>query len=63
MAEHATVVDVSRYYAAGGKRDQLLAAMQRLASAASAAPGCFGSQVCISHRDPVRRTRLSSMAL
>jgi len=45
MAEHATVIDVSRYYPAEGKRAELLDAMRRLAAAASQAPGCFGSQV------------------
>ncbi len=52
MAEHATVVDVSRYYPAEGKHDQLLDAMHRLAAAAAEAQGCFGSQVCTSDRDP-----------
>lgn len=52
MAEHATVIDVSRYYPAEGKRDGLVNAMKRLASAAADAPGCFGSQVCTSERDP-----------
>lgn len=51
MAEHATVVDVSRYYPAGGKRDELLDAMRGLASAASSANGCFGAQVCTSDQD------------
>ena len=51
MADHATVIDVSRYYPSEGKRDELLAAMRRLAGAASSAPGCFGAQVCASDRD------------
>jgi len=51
MAEHATVIDVSRYYPAEGKRDELLDAMRRIAGAASKAPGCFGSQVCSSNHD------------
>lgn len=52
MAEHATVIDVSRYHPADGRRDELLAAMRRIASAASEASGCFGSQVCVSEGDP-----------
>lgn len=52
MADHATVVDVSRYYPADGKRDGLLNAMHRLADTVSKAPGCFGSQVCTSDQDP-----------
>jgi heme-degrading monooxygenase HmoA len=51
MAEHATVVDVSRYYPADGKRDGLLEAMRKLAQTVSQAPGCFGSQVCTSDTD------------
>jgi quinol monooxygenase YgiN len=51
MAEHATVVDVSRYYPADGRREALLGAMRRLAETVSQAPGCFGSQVCTSDGD------------
>ena len=51
MAEHATVIDVSRYSPAPGKREELLAAMRELASMASQAPGCFGAQACSSDRD------------
>jgi|SRR5215467_465989 len=51
MAEHAVVIDVSRYYAASGRREELLAAMQRLAVTASGWEGCFGAQVCVSDRD------------
>src|SRR5579884_2576562 len=52
MAEHATVVDVSRYYAADGKRDELTEAMRRIAREAAGSPGCFGAQVCTSKGDP-----------
>lgn len=52
MAEHASVVDVSRYYPAEGKRDGLLNAMRNLVETVSSAPGCFGSQICTSDRDP-----------
>jgi len=51
MPEHAVVVDVSKYYAADGRRDDLLSAMRRMAAAASSAEGCFGAQVCTSDRD------------
>ena len=51
MPEHATVVDVSRYYPADGKREELREAMRGLAQATSGAAGCFGAQVCSSDHD------------
>lgn len=52
MADHATFIDVSRYYPAEGRRDELLEAMRRLARAASGSAGCFGAQVCASDLNP-----------
>ena len=51
MAEHAVVIDISRYYPASGKRDELLSAMRQQAVAACDFEGCFGAQVCASDRD------------
>ena len=51
MAEHAAVIDVSRYYPAPGKRNELLAAMRKLAESAASSKGCFGVQVCASDQD------------
>ena len=51
MAEHAAVINVSRYRPASGKRDELRKAMARMAGRASSAPGCFGAQACVSDRD------------
>lgn len=51
MAEHAAVVNVSRYRPAAGKRQDLLSAMKRMADRASKANGCFGAQACESDRD------------
>jgi quinol monooxygenase YgiN len=51
VAEHAVVVNVSRYRPAAGKRDELLQAMKRMAERASGAEGCFGAQACASDRD------------
>jgi heme-degrading monooxygenase HmoA len=51
MAEHATVIDVSRYYPAAGKRDELLAAMKKVAAHAAESKGCFGAQACGSDQD------------
>lgn len=52
MAEHAVVVDVSRYHAAAGKREELLAGMKRIADQAAASDGCFGAQACASDQEP-----------
>jgi quinol monooxygenase YgiN len=52
MAEHATVVNVSRYRAAPAQRDRLLEAMRRMASRAAERDDCFGAQTCGSDRDP-----------
>ncbi len=51
MTEHASVIDVSRYYPAAGKRRQLLEAMKRMAERAAATDGCFGAQACESDQD------------
>jgi quinol monooxygenase YgiN len=49
--EHASVIDVSRYYPASGKRDELLSAMKRMAQRAAESKGCFGAQACVSDHD------------
>ena len=51
MAEHAAVVNVSRYRPASGKRQELMSAMRRIAELAAAAKGCFGAQICESDLD------------
>jgi quinol monooxygenase YgiN len=51
MTEHAAVIDVSHYYPAEGKREELLAAMRRIAEKAAASKGCFGAQTCDSDQD------------
>jgi quinol monooxygenase YgiN len=51
MAEHAAVINVSRYRPAAGKRSELLSAMRRMADRAAQARGCFGAQACESDRD------------
>jgi quinol monooxygenase YgiN len=51
LAEHAAVINVSRYRPAPGKREDLLRAMTQMAERASGAPGCFGAQACSSDRD------------
>lgn len=51
MDEHASVVDVSRYRPADGKRDEMLAEMKKIAERASKSEGCFGAQICASNSD------------
>jgi quinol monooxygenase YgiN len=52
MAEHAVVVNVSRYSPAPGRREELVDAMHRMAERAAGAEGCFGAQTCTSDDDP-----------
>ncbi len=51
MTEHAAVIDISRYYPAPGKRDELLRAMKQMADRAASSDGCFGAQACDSDQD------------
>lgn len=51
MTAHAAVIDVSRYYPAPGKRDELLRAMKQMADRAASSGGCFGAQACDSEQD------------
>lgn len=52
MAEHAVVLDVSRYQPASGRREELISGMKRIAARAAQSEGCFGAQVCTSNEDP-----------
>ena len=51
MVEHAVVINVSRYVAAPGKRDELVAAMRRMAERAAEEADCFGAQTCASDQE------------
>jgi quinol monooxygenase YgiN len=51
MTERAGVIDVSRYYPAPDKRDELLRAMKQMAERAASSDGCFGAQACDSDQD------------
>jgi len=62
MAEHALIIDVSRYYPASGKREELLAAMHALAATTGGSEGCFGAQVCTSDRDEEALVAISRWA-
>lgn len=62
MAEHAKVIDVSRYYPVEGKRDELLSEMKELAAKAASSPGCFGAQVCESDQEHAALIAISRWA-
>lgn len=62
MAEHAKVIDVSRYYPVHGKRDDLMSAMKELAAKAASSPGCFGAQVCESDQENTALVAISRWA-
>lgn len=51
MSEHANVVQVSRHYAADGRRDEVAGVLRVLAEDARKAPGCFGAQLTESDQD------------
>jgi quinol monooxygenase YgiN len=52
MADHATVVDVERFWPADGKAGEVLIELRRVRDLTDHAPGCFGAQVCRSQEDP-----------
>jgi len=62
MAEHAVIIDVSRYHPASGRRNELLAAMNALAATTGGSEGCFGAQVCASDRDEEALVAISRWA-
>ncbi len=51
MSDHANVVQVSRHYAADGRRDEVAGVIRVLAEDARKAPGCFGAQLAESDQD------------
>ncbi len=52
MAEHASVVRVIRIKPAPGKRDELVALLERGAEQIRQLEGCFGVQVCTVREAP-----------
>jgi|SRR5579859_4401903 len=46
MAEHASVIRVTRFQPAPGKRDELVARLESGAEAIRQLDGCFGVQIC-----------------
>jgi quinol monooxygenase YgiN len=52
MADHASVVRLTRFQPAPGKRDELLSRLQDGADAIRQMEGCFGAQVCTVREAP-----------
>jgi quinol monooxygenase YgiN len=52
MAEHATVVRITRFRPNAAERDQVLGRLQEGAEAMRQLDGCFGSQICSSRESP-----------
>lgn len=62
MAEHAAVVRVIRFKPAEGKRDELVAFLERGAEQIREMPGCFGVQICAVREAPDEVASISRWA-
>ncbi len=52
MAEHASVVRLTRFQPAAGKRDELIRVLEEGAQGIRQLEGCFGAQICTVHETP-----------
>jgi quinol monooxygenase YgiN len=52
MAEHASIVRLTRFRAAPGRRDDLLRRLQEGAEGIRQMEGCFGAQICTVREAP-----------
>lgn len=52
MVEHASVVRVTYFHPADGKREDVLAALRQVAETARTAEGSFGAQPCTAQDEP-----------
>lgn len=52
MTEHASVIQVTTFRPAPGRRDEVLAFCAQAQGRAAAADGCFGAQTCTVDEDP-----------
>ena len=52
MAEHATIVRLTRFQPAAGKRDELIRRLEEGAAGIRQLEGCFGAQICTVREDP-----------
>ena len=62
MAEHASVVRVTRFQPAAGKRESLSALLEKLAVSIRSIDGCFGVQVCAVRESPEELVVISRWA-
>jgi quinol monooxygenase YgiN len=52
MTEHAGLIQVTTFWPAPGRRDEVLAFCAETQERAAAADGCFGAQTCTVDGDP-----------
>jgi quinol monooxygenase YgiN len=52
MTEHASLIQVTTFRPAPGRRDEVLAFCVQAQGRAAAADGCFGAQACTVDEDP-----------
>jgi quinol monooxygenase YgiN len=52
MTEHASLIQVTTFRPAPGRRDEVLALCAESQERAAAADGCFGAQTCTVDEDP-----------
>jgi quinol monooxygenase YgiN len=52
MAERASVIRLSRFQPAAGKRDELIRVLETGAEGIRKLDGCFGAQICASRETP-----------
>jgi quinol monooxygenase YgiN len=52
MAEHASIVRLTRFQPASGQREALIRRMLEVAERIRQVEGCFGAQICTSRESP-----------
>lgn len=52
MTKHASLIQVTTFQPAPGRRDEVLAVCAEAQQRAAAADGCFGAQTCTVDEDP-----------
>jgi quinol monooxygenase YgiN len=62
MAEHASVVRLTRFQPAAGKRDELIRRLEEGAEGLRQMEGCFGAQICTVRENPEAIVAISRWA-
>jgi len=62
MAEHASVVRITRFEPVPGKRDELVTQLERGAEGMRQLEGCFGVQICTIRETPGTATQRAELA-